>query len=185
MLRKPHTLPHPLLYHHPPQDIADLHGFWACRARRETPSIPLRSQCLMQAYMGTYFAPLENTEWLSCLTLSSTNPTKVRPGARGGRRKSVLPHWFLNNPRLRTRRRIHHYTFICIRACPESIKSHPLPALSGEALMKNRQAPGSDIDLRAIRRKRCRPFARHRSAIPIPYPISKITKSQTGTKKPA
>jgi hypothetical protein len=86
------------------------------------------------------------TEWLSYLTLSSTNPTKVRPGARGGRRKSVLPHWFLNNPRLRTRRRIHHYTFICIRACPESIKSHPLPALSGEALMKNRQAPGSDID---------------------------------------
>jgi len=139
----------------------------------------------MQAYMSTYFAPLGNTEWLSCLTLSSTNPTKVRPGARGGRRKSVLPHWFLNNSRLRTRRRIHHYTFIHIRACLESIKSHPLPALSGEALMKNRQAPGSDIDFRAIRRKRCRPFATHRSAIPIPYPISKISKGRTGTKKPA
>ena len=61
----------------------------------------------------------------------------------------MLPHWFLHNPRLRTRRRIHHCTFICIRACPKSIKSHPLPALSVkpcEALMKNRQAPGFDID---------------------------------------
>lgn len=183
MPRKPHTLPHPLLHHHHYQDIADLHGFWACSARRETPSIPLSSQCLMQADMSTYFAPPGNTEGLSCLILSSKNPTKVRPGARGGRRKPVLPHWSLHNPRLRTRRRIHHCTFICIRACPKSIKSHPLPALSVkpcEALMKNRQAPGSDIDFRPIRRKRCRPLTTHRSAIPIPvtpYPISTITKS--------
>jgi hypothetical protein len=59
MPRKPHTLSHPQVHHH--QEIAELHAFWACSARREIPSIPLSSQGLMQADMSTYFAPPGNT----------------------------------------------------------------------------------------------------------------------------
>lgn len=64
--------------HH--QDIADLHVHKPCRKRMEAPSIPLSSQCLMQAYMSTHCVQPGNTQWLSSLTRSPRTPTKVRPG---------------------------------------------------------------------------------------------------------